>query len=99
MGEHVDRLAVLAGGDVLDQLQAVAADRLVDGDILVGDLRRAAIGRRDPRLARLVADGGDDLVERPFQIDRGRPRGEQRRDRRAPDSRPRYRRGARGTAP
>ncbi len=75
VGEDVDALARLfARGDVLDQGQAVPPDGDIDGDILVADLRRAGIGRRNALGTRAVADRGDHLVERPFQIDRGRPR-------------------------
>ena len=48
MGEHVDAFArLLSRGDGFDQRQAVTADRLIDGDILVADFRSAAIGGGD----------------------------------------------------
>ncbi len=83
MGEQVDRLAALLGRDRLDQRQAVAADRLVDGHILLADLGGAAVGGRDARGAGLVAHRRRHLVERPFEVDGGRARAHERRRTRA----------------
>jgi hypothetical protein len=55
----------------------VAADRFVDGDVLVADFGGPAIGGSDAFFARTIADRCHRLVERPFQIDRGRPGREQ----------------------
>ena len=113
MRQDVDGFAGLLGrGDRLDQRQTMPADFPVDRHILFGDLTGALIGG----LAR--AEGGSGrkrpphLVERPFQIDRGRPRRDQhlyrpdraphRRYRRAspaPRHRRRWRRSAARRAP
>jgi hypothetical protein len=57
----------------------VPADRGVDLDILVGDLLRALVGGGDTFGAGAIAHRRHHLVERPFQVDRGRPRREQQR--------------------
>src|SRR5262249_24817169 len=55
MCQHVDRLAGLfLRHNRLDQRQPVAADRLVDGDVLVVDRGGALIGYGDAALARLI---------------------------------------------
>ena len=81
MGENLDRFARLffARGDRLDELHPVPADRPVDGDVLLADRGRARIGRGDARGLGEPVDRGADLVEPPFEVDRGRPRGKQRR--------------------
>ncbi len=79
MGEHVDGGPQwLAGGDALDQGEAVAADAVIDRDVLLADFGGARVGRRDPFAARPVAHRRHDLVERPFQVDRGRARRHQK---------------------
>ena len=60
-------------------LSAVAADRLVDGDVLVGDFVGAGKRGGGALAARAVAHRGSIFVERPFQIDGGRPRRRKRR--------------------
>jgi hypothetical protein len=80
VGEHVHRLAGLFRcGDRLDQFQAVAPDRGVDLHVLIGDLIRPPVRGGDAILARAVAHRRQHLVQRPLQVDRGRPRGEQER--------------------
>ncbi len=54
------------------------ADRPIDGDVLIGDFAGPPQRRVRPLVARPVAHGRQHFVERPFQIDRGRPRGEER---------------------
>ncbi len=79
MGQHVDALAgFLARGDVLDQPQTVLADRAVNGDILIANLGGAFLGNSQPLAARPVAHRRHHLIERPFQVDRRRPRRQQR---------------------
>jgi hypothetical protein len=41
MGEHIDARAIFPRRNLFDDLEAVAADRLVDGDVLVGDFAGA----------------------------------------------------------
>ena len=56
-----------AGGNRLDQLDAMSSDRLVDGNVLIGDLNGAAIGGGNAVLARTVAQRRHhppDLAER-----------------------------------
>ena len=77
MGEHIDAGALFARRDLFDQFQAMAADTQVDGDILIGDFAGAAQRRRDALGARPVAHRRRHLIERPFEIDRGRPRRQQ----------------------
>ena len=53
----------------------MAADRLIDGDVLLADLGGAAISCGEALLARAVAHRGHHLVERPFEVDGGRTGG------------------------
>jgi hypothetical protein len=79
MGQHLHRRArLLVRGHGSDELCAMAADRLVDGDVFVANLGRAAIGGGHAFLPRTVAHGGHHLVERPFEVDGGGSRGEKR---------------------
>jgi hypothetical protein len=55
----------------------VAADAEIDRDVFLADFGGTGIGRGDAFAARLVAHGGHDLVERPFEVDRCRPRRDQ----------------------
>ena len=72
MGQHIDAFAVLfPGGNGLDQLAAVAADRLVDHDVPVANFSGTPIGHGDALLTRTVAHHRHHLVERPLQVDRG----------------------------
>ncbi len=74
VGEHVDRRAQrLARRDLLDHREAVAADAEIDRDVLLTDFGGAGISGGDALAARAVAHRGHDLVERPFEVDRGRP--------------------------
>src|SRR3546814_4454229 len=69
-------LGALAAGlhiQVLDDLQAVIADRRAGGDILVADLGGDLVGQRGTVHGRLVVQRVAHAVERPFQVDRGRP--------------------------
>src|SRR3984957_21247502 len=73
MGENADRLAgLLPRRQTAKDLEAVAANRAVDPDILVGDSLGLSISGRRARLrgegAKMLADG----VQRPAQVDRGR---------------------------
>ncbi len=74
MGEHVHALTLFPGGNFLNDFQTMPADGLVDGHVLIGNLVCAAQCRFGPLRTRPVAHGSQHLVERPFQIDRGRPR-------------------------
>src|SRR5262249_20026619 len=80
MGQHLQRLTrLLVRGHCGDQFGAMAADRLVDGDVFVANLGRAAIGGGHAFLPRTVAYRGHHLVQRPFEVDGGGTRGDQRR--------------------
>ena len=70
--QHVD--AALLLGDGAHQVQPVLADAAVDRHVLVDDLGRAAIGGRSAPALRQQAQGAAHLVERPSQVDGGRPR-------------------------
>ena len=79
VGQDIDALAVLLGrGDLLDQGKAVLADAPVDGDVLVGNLGGARVGRVGALRRRQRPQQRAHFVERPAQIDRGRPRRDQR---------------------
>ena len=75
MGQHVDALTgLLSRRDRLDQRKAVMADTLVDRDVFFGDLARARIGCRGPLRRRQMPQHRAHFIERPFQVDRRRPR-------------------------
>src|SRR5258705_367592 len=78
MRQYVDRFARLLGRpDRLDQRQAVLTDVLVDRHILFRDFAGAGIGRLSARRRRQRGKRRAHLVERPFQVDRRRPRRDQ----------------------
>src|SRR5262249_28873299 len=73
MGEHIDRRTRrLIGSNCGNELGAVAADRAIDGDVLVADLGGTTVGGLKARGAWPVADRGHHFVERPFEVDGGR---------------------------
>ena len=78
MGEHVHALAFFSRGNFLNDFKAMPADGLVDRHILVGNLACAAQRGVRPFRARAVAHGSQHLVEGPREIDRGRPRCDER---------------------
>ena len=55
----------------------MAADRLVDGRVLVANLGGAAIGGGNARPARPIAHRRHHLVERPFEVNGGWPRSDE----------------------
>src|SRR6202042_2840152 len=74
MGEDIDGLAgLLPRRQTAKDLEAVAANRAVDLDILVGDSLGLSVSGGGPRLGsqrgEMLADG----VQRPAQVDRGGP--------------------------
>ena len=74
MGQHIDRLARwLARRGLLEQRQPVLPDRPADRHIFLADRGRLGIGARDPFAAWPIAHRRLHPVERPAQIDRGRP--------------------------
>ena len=74
MGEDIDRFAgLLAFSQPPEELEAVAADRAVDLDILVGDSRRLGVGGGGARLRSERPETRARRVQRPAQVDRGRP--------------------------
>ena len=56
----------------------MTADTLVDRDVFFGNLARARIGSRGPFRRRQMPQHRAHLIERPFQVDRRRPRRDQR---------------------
>ena len=74
MGENVDRFAgLLVRGHTAKNLEAVRADRAVDLDVLVGDSLGLRIGGGGARLRGERGEKLADRVQRPAQVDRGRP--------------------------
>ena len=73
MGQHVDTPAALLLRDLADDLQPVQPDPAVDLHILVANLGGAAIGGLGAGLGRKRLQDARHLVQRPFQVDRGRP--------------------------
>src|SRR4029079_18641230 len=69
MRENVDALALLLLGMGLDDAKPMFADQPASLDIGVADLGCLRVSRDAAALARLVAQGGAHLVERPTQID------------------------------
>ncbi len=53
--------------------EAVTADRLVHGDILIAQFGRTGVSRFEPLGRRQLRHRGLHLVERPLQVDRGGP--------------------------
>ena len=75
MGEDVERLRpFFFAAASLQNLEAVLADGAAHLDILVRDLRGLRPGDRGALLARMVAQHVAHALQRPAQIDRGRPR-------------------------
>ena len=73
MGQHVDTPAALLLCDLADDLQPVQPDLAVDLHILVANLGGAAIGGLGAGLGRKRLQDARHLIQRPFQVDRGRP--------------------------
>ena len=75
MREHVDGQSITPlRGDILDERRAVLADRGAHRDVLVGD--RARPRDRRPRSRSVTGSGSEPrphALERPAQVDRGRP--------------------------
>ena len=77
--QDVDRLArLLALGDLADDLEPVAANGAVELDVVVGHLGRAGISGLGATSGRKRLERLAHLVQRPAQVDRGRPRRVQR---------------------
>ena len=79
MRQDVERAIGVLRVEGAEQREAMRADRLVERDVLVAD----RIGARESGGGAVGggegADCGGDLVERPFEVDRGRARFEQQR--------------------
>ena len=75
MGEDVDRFAgLLVRRQTAKDLEAVRADRAVDLDVLVGDSLGLRISGGGARLRGERGEKLADRIQRPAQVDRGRPR-------------------------
>src|SRR4029079_11724937 len=77
MGEDIDARALLLFGMRFDDAKSALTDLAAGFHIRIADLGGTGVSRGDARLARLVAQGGAHLIERPAEIDSGRTRGEQ----------------------
>ena len=74
MRENVDRFTrLLVRGHTAKNLEAVRADRAVDLDVLVGDLLGLRISGGGARLRGEWGEKLADRIQRPAQVDRGRP--------------------------
>ena len=78
VGHHVDRTRAPAG-ELAQQLEAMDADRMIDCDVLGTDGIRLEPRGIGPRVGRQAAHRVTHAVERPAQVDRGGPRGVERR--------------------
>ena len=75
MGEDVDALALLLLGMRADDPKPMLADPAVILHVLIADLRGAGVGGGEAHIPRQVAHSLLHLVERPAEIDGGRPGG------------------------
>ena len=80
MREDVDRFPrFLSRCDRLDQAKAVPADRLIDRDVFLRDFAGALISSSRARRWSKRRQRFAHFIQRPFQVDRGRARRDQRR--------------------
>jgi hypothetical protein len=79
MGQHIHALAgLLLRGDLADQRQTMRADGVIDGDVLVAKLCGEAPGGGGAIRFIKRRETGARRIQRPFQVDCGRSRGDQR---------------------
>ena len=82
VGEHIERGAGLAGRQLLEDRQAVLADGLAHGDVLIGDGGGRLPGRLGPLDRRQRLHLGPHPLQSPAQVDRRGPGGIELRKRR-----------------